>query len=188
MVDYREDAFQRIVNVGWPQNLRYIVKDLGDNSSENSPADILVPHNCTYADISAVIGDIETETNPVDFFYSTAPAITTLADLNTINKRKALIDLGESYVYCAFTRWESTNHPGTFITRQAFTIFFVGKYILDHPNTLDFFFRQLSNSTDLNATRPDQTTRDFLVGAPWQCRDYAGPLGDLDGGPHNIET
>jgi hypothetical protein len=100
MVDYREDAFQRIVNVGWNTDLRYIVLEMFVNSAATG--------NGFPTTIDEVIntGVESIEAMQAPFFYGETPhqfsinafdsrqffQYNDFQNLNTAEKRKLLID------------------------------------------------------------------------------------------------
>ncbi len=100
MVDYREDAFQRIVNVGWGDNRKYLVLELYSNSSAFG--------NALPTTVSEIINSgIESqEAMQAPFFYGETPHQFSInafdsrqffqyndyQNLNTPAKRKLLID------------------------------------------------------------------------------------------------
>lgn len=177
---------ERIVGVGWNQGIRYIVRNISDNAASGHTETLFPEDPGGYTGpITVAITDQPVSVNPLNYFYSTAPLVGYHGDINSIAKRKALIDANTGqYTFLSLVQWR-----GSLSGLAAFSvlpIFFIGKYILDHPEVSDYFYT--TSGFDNHFLRPDGITRAALLdnSTGEGCTDWGLAVDGLDGGPFPI--
>jgi hypothetical protein len=185
MVNYLS-PLQRIVNVGWGGFGRYMVVGIADNTSE-ALVDIAVPIlPTTLTMVSPSLDVLTVLTTSASQAGDEWSANTTLDEdkgnadaVNSIEKRKALVDASETYWFVTYQAWKYES--GLDIVAASIVYYFMlGRYALDHPNTSHFFF---DASPIFGPSENMQWDRPLSAANIPRAQDWSKPLDDLDGGP-----
>lgn len=179
--------FQTLTAVSWQTISRYAVIELYSNSGD-AVAGTFPPVLPTTA--SMVVGLMGVEYTSSLVFSSAIPDGITANDtadadkvnldaINTIKKRKKIIDDSTSYWLVTIQAWSD----GTTVHQaQIGYIFMLGRYVLDHPSVSHFFF----DASSIGGSGEDITWDRPLAKVPSPCRDWSLGLLDLDDAPFPV--
>lgn len=184
----RLDPFQIIVNVSWASINRYLIVGFFDNASDSetgvmTPVLPTLPFQITgqLPDYNGGLVRLNPFPDGIDG-AGTAPADRANLDaVNSVKKRKDLIDGSESYWYLTIQAWRGGLFNDIHVS-QIGRIFFLGRYIIDHPKVNHFFFDASDMFVTINYTWDRPVSNATLT----NTQDWGKPIPDLDGGPFDV--
>jgi hypothetical protein len=187
----RLDPFQTIVNVSWPPAInRYSIVGFFDNGSDAFSGHVvpilpttasmiisqLPEYNGALVKSNAYPDGIDgNDTLDEDKFNNDA--------INSRQKRKDLIDRDHpSYWLVTLQAWKDETFNDIHISQVGY-FFFLGRYVIDHPNVNHFFFDATELFANINFTWDRPLTQATLL----HTTDWSAPQPELDGGPFEID-